>query len=185
MKLIATFVRIGGLYKLDVKSIPQQALMSSDKSAENLWHQRLGHINFNYILFLQNKGMVNGLPVLKKLHIDNEACAFGKQHRDEFLSVKDRKQRDTLKLVHTDLCGPMKTRSLGGTYYFLIFVDDCTRFTWVYFLRQNSHAFEYFKQFRNMIEKQARKFIRILRSNQGREFKKGDFIKYCKEHGIQ
>ena len=78
--------------------------------------------------------MVNGLPVLKKLHIDCEACAFGKQHRDEFPTVKDRKQRDTLELVHTDLCGPMQTRSLGEAYYFLIFVDDCTRFTWVYFL---------------------------------------------------
>ena len=129
--------------------------------------------------------MVDGLPVLKRLHINCEACAFGKQHRDEFPIIKDRKQRDILELVHTDLCGPMQTRSLGRAYCFLIFVDDCTRFTWVYFLRQNSHAFEYFKQFRNMIEKQIGKFIRILRSDQGGEFKKGDFNKYCKEHRIQ
>jgi len=79
--------------------------------------------------------MVDGIPVLKKLHIDCEACAFEKQHRDEFPIVKDRKHRDTLELLHTDLCGPMQTRLLGGVYYFIIFVDDCTRFTWVYFLR--------------------------------------------------
>eukprot|EP00253_Pinus_taeda_P014112 PITA_14112 len=52
MKPIATGVCIGGLYKLDVKSTPQQALMSSDTSAENLWHQRLGHINFSDLLLL-------------------------------------------------------------------------------------------------------------------------------------
>ena len=113
MKPIATGIRIGGLYKLDVKSTPQQALMSSNKSAENLWHQRLGHINFSDLLLLQNKGMVDGLPVLKKLHIDCEACAFGKQHRDEFPAIKDRKQRDILKLVHTDLCGQDRATSLS------------------------------------------------------------------------
>jgi len=123
MKLIAIGIHIGGLYKLDVKSTPQQALMSSDNSAGNFWHQRLGHINFSDLLLLQNKGMVDGLPVLKKFHIDCEACAFGKQHRDEFPIIKDRKRRDILELLHTDLCGPTQTRSLGGAYYFLIFVN--------------------------------------------------------------
>ena len=118
MKPIATSIRIGGLYKLDMKSTPQQALMSSVKSAGNLWHQRLGHINFSDLLLLQNKGVVDGLPVLKKFHIDCEACAFGKKHRDEYPIVKDRKQRDTLELVHTNLCGPMQTRSLGGATIF-------------------------------------------------------------------
>ena len=121
--------------------------------------------------------MVNVLPVLKSMHVECEACALGKLHRDEFLVIVDRKQRDILELVHTDLCGPMQTMSLGGACYFLIFVDECTRFTWVYFLRQKSHAFEYFKQFKSMIEKQTRKFIKILRSDQCGEFNKGDFIK--------
>lgn len=92
---------------MDVKSTPQQALMSSDKSIENLWHQGLGHLNFSDLLLLRKKGMVDALPILKKFHIDCEACAFGKKHRDEFPVVKDRKQRDTLELVHTDLCGPI------------------------------------------------------------------------------
>lgn len=63
--------------------------------------------------------MANGIPVLKSMHVDCEACALGKLHRDEFLSIVDRKQSDILELVHTDLCGPMQTRSLGGSYYFL------------------------------------------------------------------
>jgi transposase InsO family protein len=79
----------------------------------------------------------------------------------------------------------MQTRSLGGAYYFLLFIDDCTRFTWVYFLRKKSHTFEYFKEFRSMVEKQTGKCIRILRSDQGGEYKKACVLKYCKDNGIQ
>ena len=43
------------------------------------------------------------------------------------------------------LTGPMQTRSLGGAYYFLLFIDDCTRFSWVYFLSNKSQYFRYFK----------------------------------------
>ena len=78
----------------------------------------------------------------------------------------------------------MQTRSLGGAYYFLLFIDDRTRYTWVYFLREKSDAFEHFKEFRNMIEKQTRKLIKVLHSDQGGEYRLGNFIKYCRDHGI-
>jgi hypothetical protein len=51
----------------------------------------------------------------------------------------------------------MQTRSLGGAYYFLIFIDDKTRYTWVYFMRKKSDVFEYFKEFKNMVEKKNMK----------------------------
>ena len=82
-----------------------------------------------------------------------EGCAFGKMHREEFLIHTDKIKRDILELVHTYVCGPMQTRSLGGAYHFLIFIDDCTKYTWVYFLRKKSDVFEYFKEFKNMAEK--------------------------------
>ena len=128
--------------------------------------------------------MVDGLPMLKNENVACEGCALGKMHRDEFPSNPDRKKRDVLDLVHTDVCGPMQTRSLGGAFYILLFIDDCTRYTWVYFLRRKSDVFEYFKEFRNMVEKQTEKSIKILHSDQGGEYKLGDFIKYCKDHGI-
>lgn len=97
--------------------------------------------------------MVNGFPILKNVHVHHEACALGKMHKDDFPINLDRKKRDILELLHTDLCGPMQMRSLGGAYYFLLFVDVCMGFTWVYFLRKKSHNFEYFKDFKSMIEK--------------------------------
>jgi hypothetical protein len=73
--------------------------------------------------------------------------------------------------IHTDVCGHMQTRSLGGACYFLIFADDISRYTWVYFIRKKSDVFEYFKEFITMVEKQTVKCIKILRSDQGGEYK--------------
>jgi hypothetical protein len=128
--------------------------------------------------------MVEGLLMLKNQNVAFDGCALGKMHIDKFPSNPDRKKRDVLDLVHTDVCGPMQTRSLGGAFYFMLFIDDCTRYTWVYFLRRKSNVFDYFKEFRTMVEKNTGKSIKILHSNQGGEYKSGDFIKYCKDLGI-
>ena len=69
----------------------------------------------------------------------------------------------------------MQTRSLGGAWYFLIFVDDRSRFTWDYFIRRKRDVFEYFKEFRIKVEKQTGKYIKILRSDQGGEYTSGAF----------
>jgi transposase InsO family protein len=128
--------------------------------------------------------MVEGLPMLMNENVVCDGCALGIMHKDEFPSNPDRKKRDVLDLVHTDVCRPMQTRSIGGAFYFLLFIDDCTRCTWVYFLTRKSDVFEYFKEFRTMVEKQTGKSIKILRSDQGGEYKSWDFNKYCKDHGI-
>jgi hypothetical protein len=75
---------------------------------------------------------------------------------------KEKKQREIIELIHTDVCGPMQTMSLGGAGYFLIFVDDRSRFTWAYFIRKKSDVFEYFKEFKTMVEKQTFKWTPIV-----------------------
>lgn len=77
----------------------------------------------------------------------------------------------------------MQTESLGGDY-FLIFIDDKTRFTWVYFIWKKINVFTYSKGFKNMVEKKTRKQIKILISNQGGEYTSCDFIKYCNDNAI-
>ena len=86
--------------------------------------------------------------------------------------------------MHKDLCGPMQTKSLGGSLYFLQFVDDCTKFSWAYFMSKKSYTFEYFKKFRYIIEKQRGKHIKLFWSDQGGEYMKDELTKYCKDHGI-
>lgn len=97
--------------------------------------------------------MVDGLLVFHNAKLDCDGCALGKMHREEFPLHVNRKERDILELVHTNICGPMQTRSLGGAYYFLLFIDDCTRFSWIYFMSKKTQAFQYFKEFKSMLEK--------------------------------
>ena len=62
--------------------------------------------------------MVERLLVLKNEHIECEACALGKQHREEFPVHKEKKQREIIELIHTDVSGPIQTMSIGGARYF-------------------------------------------------------------------
>ena len=144
-KFIAIGTRIGGLYKLDVTKSNHQALASTTMTTEELWHRRYGHLNQNDLVLLQKKVMVEGLHVLKNEHIECEVCALVKQHRNEFPVHKEKQQREIIELIHTDVCGRMQTMSLSGTRYFLIIVDDRSRFTLVYLIRKKSVVFEYFK----------------------------------------
>ena len=79
----------------------------------------------------------------------------------------------------------MQTISLGGAWYFLIFVDDKSRFIWVSFLRRKDNVFEYFKEFRIKFEKQTCKYIKILISDQVGEYTSEAFERYCTHNGIQ
>jgi hypothetical protein len=183
-KFISTGTRIGGLYKLDVTMSTHQTLTSTTMSTLELWHRMYGHLNQNDLVLLQKKLIVEGLPVLKNEHIECEACALGKQKREEFSVHKEKKQREIIELIHTNVCGPMKTMSLGGARYFIIFFDDRSRFTWDYFIRKKSVVFEYFKECKTVVEKQRGKCIKILRSDQGGEYTSGDFDSHCKNNGI-
>ena len=84
----------------ECKKCTHQALTSSSTTREDLWRQRFGHINFNDLLLLQKRRMVNGLPDLKHIHVDCEACALGKMHIDDFHVNVNRKQRDTRVSPH-------------------------------------------------------------------------------------
>ena len=102
-KVIATGTRVGGFYKLDVTRKSHQVLASTTISTVDLWHQRYGHLNHKDLMLLKKNTMVEGLHVLK-YHVECEACVLGKQHREEFPIHKEKKQREILELIHTDVC---------------------------------------------------------------------------------
>ena len=78
----------------------------------------------------------------------------------------------------------MQTQSIGGSFYFLTFIDDFSRKTWIYFLRHKSETFSKFKEFKALIEKQSGKSIKMLRSDGGGEYDSHEFSDFCKQHGI-
>ena len=81
-----------------------------------------------------------------------ESCVKGKLHRNPFTS-SERYTRKPLKLVHTDVCGKLEASSLSGGQYFLTFIDDYSRYIWIYILKHKSEVFAHFKEWKAMVEK--------------------------------
>ena len=88
---------------------------------------------------------------------------------------KGSKAKDLLELVHSDVCGLMSTQARGGYEYFITFVDDYSRFGYVYLMKWKFETFEKFKEFRAEVENQLGKRIKAIRSDRGGEYLLGDF----------
>ena len=81
----------------------------------------------------------------------------------------------TLDLIHSDVAGPMPTKSINGCRYFLTFIDDYSRYCWIYFMKLKSEVFETFKSFKAMVENSSNKNIKSIRFDGGGEYVKRDF----------
>lgn len=150
-----------------------------------LWHKRLGHYNLASIQFAQRKGLVRDLPVIEVCSDVCESCQLGKQHRLPFPISGAWRANEKLELVHSDVCGPMSNPSLSDNKYFILFIDDFTRMTWVYFLKQKSEVFSVFKKFKALVEAQSGCKLKTLRTDNGKEYTSGDFNQFCEDLGIQ
>jgi hypothetical protein len=96
--------------------------------------------------------MVKGLPIFKEKNPPCESCILGKHKRTSF-PQSSTQAKQHLELVHTDLCGPMQTECIGGSFYFLTFIDEFSRKIWIYFLINKSETFAKFKEFKEEAEK--------------------------------
>ena len=88
-----------------------------------------------------------------------------------------------MEFVHTDVCGPMVTPTNGGNKYFITFIDDFSRMTWVYFMRQKSDVFAIFKKIQMFVERQNGYLLKVLRSDRGGEYNSHEFEKFCDSIG--
>lgn len=68
--------------------------------------------------------------------------------------------------MHTDLCGPMGNQSIGGSRYFLLFIDDFSRLAYIYFLETKDDALKCFQQYKAEVENQLNHNIKILTTGQ-------------------
>jgi hypothetical protein len=162
------------------------ATTSNPTDKETLkWHHCLGHLNIRSLSIMKNKDMVDGLPVIKSSLPLCDSCVLGKHPKSPYPTNPATRATEVLALIHTDLCSPMNTSSLGGTYYFLLFIDDFSRYTYVYFLIKKSQVLEHFIQYKNLVENQTSKKILFLRSDNGGEFTSTKFNNYCADSDIQ
>jgi hypothetical protein len=117
------------LYKIELKPIEPTCLLASLGDHAWLWHGRLGHVNFQSIKKLVDKEMVSGVPLIQLPDQVSQSCLVAKQTRVPFPHSAHWRADDSLELVHVDLCGPITPATAGGNKYFMLLIDDCTRWS--------------------------------------------------------
>jgi transposase InsO family protein len=179
------FIR-NGLYLLElndkhVLNINNKKLKMSHENETLLWHYRLGHINEKRIKKLQEFNLL-GLLDCKAIETC-EPCLIGKMTKAPF-KKKGTRAKDLLELIHSDVCGPMSISARDGYRYFITFIDDYSRYGYIYLMKNKSEAFGKFKEFKNEVENQLDKRIKALRTDRGGEYLSNEFSTYLKECGI-
>uniref|UniRef100_A0A2N9EUJ4 CCHC-type domain-containing protein n=1 Tax=Fagus sylvatica TaxID=28930 RepID=A0A2N9EUJ4_FAGSY len=141
-----------------------------------------GHMSERGMRELHKRNLLTGI---KSCKLDFcKYCIMGKQCRVRFKTATH-KTKGILDYVHSDIWGPVRTPSKGGAQYFMSFTDDYSRKAWVYFLKNKSEAFAKFKIWKAEVENQTGRKIKCLRIDNGTEYRDGDFLKFCEEHGIK
>ncbi|KAL8157506.1 hypothetical protein AgCh_002277 [Apium graveolens] len=172
-----------GLYVCDVEYDLLQIEQTNkrkrdDENLTYLWHCRLGHISENRLRTLHKDGLLD--PFDFESYPPRKSCLLGKMTKSPFSGHGER-AADLLGFVHTDVCGLMSTQAMGGFSYFITFIDDRSRFGYVYLMKHKSEAFEKFKEYKHEVEKQTKHSIITLRSDRGGEYLNGEFLDYLKK----
>ena len=94
--------------------------------------------------------MVEGFPSIQTSDGVCAGCLVGKHPKNKYDVGKAHRAVSKLDLIHSDVVGPMPTNSINGCMYFLTFIDDCSRYCWIYFMKLKSEFFETFKIFKAM-----------------------------------
>ncbi|KAL4035835.1 hypothetical protein IC575_004542 [Cucumis melo] len=139
-----------GLFKLNVLTIVPKSINNNKLSTfayivkSFVWHGRLGHVNFNSLRRLINMNLI------PKFTFDTshrcEVCVESKMTKAPFHSTK--RMTKPLELIHSDICDLKFVQTRGGKKYFITFIDDCTRYCYVYLLKSKDEAVEVFKLYK-------------------------------------
>ncbi|GJZ93894.1 putative ribonuclease H-like domain-containing protein [Tanacetum coccineum] len=190
-QILLKIPRQDNMYSFDMKNIVPKdgltCLVAKATSEESmLWHRRLGHVNFKNINKLVKENLVRDLP-LKRFENDQTcvACLKGKQHRASCKTKAFSPITKPLFMLHIDLFGPTFVSSLMHKKYCLVVTDDYSRFSWVFFLTTKDETSEILKNFIKEVENLVDKKVKIIRSDNGTEFKNRMMDEFCREKGIK
>jgi transposase InsO family protein len=113
-----------------------------------------------------------------------KGCALEKNINKLFPSSNNR-SKEILDLIHLDVCGLMPVKYLGGSLYYVIFINDYSRKNWLYFMKTKDKEFNKFQEFKANIENLTNKKIKDLRTYNGGEYTSKEFVAFCKSTGIR
>ena len=163
--------------------------LNNEKSSM-LWHKRMGHISKQRIERLITQGILDSLDMSDfDICVD---CIKGKMTNKRKTGTNQ--CSSVLELIHTDICGPFPTACWNGHTYFITFIDDYSRYGYLYLIHEKAQALEVFKIFKAEVENQLGKKIKAVKYDRGGEYygrydgsgeqRPGPFAKYLFECGI-
>ena len=149
-----------------------------------LWHSRLAHLGWHQLRRLLSSDLVTGTQATGRFPPAPECdtCLEGKMHRHPFSAATPRATRP-LERVCTDLMGPLSP-SVFRHKYIMVIVDEYTRYAWVFFLKQKSHASQRIKDFFAYAQRQFGRTISCIRSDRGGEFLSEELLSWYERNGI-
>ena len=183
--MVAKATKIGSLYQLNHKTNHEQAsFVEKAVTKEDIWHKRFGHLGIGRIQKLAPEELADGFDfdVTRKVTFC-ESCPQDKQHRTKFPS-SNRRAKEPLDLVYSDLCRKMNEKSLSTAEYFLSFIDDKTCYVWVYFKKSKNQVFEKFLEWKTMVERSTVRKLKAIRTDNGGEFTSKEFETHLTAEGV-
>jgi Integrase core domain/GAG-pre-integrase domain len=171
IKTPLTIPSLHGLYCLKMISPSSSSKVSpqaflGQKFSTNLWHAKFDHPSNSTIINIINN---HSLPCIRDNNFICNDCMQVKAHILPF-SISSSSTSSPLSLIHSDVWGPSPIVSYQGYKYYIIFVDDYSHFTWIYFMKHKSEISNIFSSFKSQVENLLNKFIQILRSDGGSEY---------------
>ena len=150
-----------------------------------LWHFRLAHLGGDAVRRLSMED--NAIPRLRVVpRCVCMGCIYGKMIRKPFPSVPlSSKATQPLEIIHSDITGPVTSKSLGRALYLLLFTDDFTRFKIGYLIKRKSEALTCFMDYKALVEKHHGKPVRNLRTDGGGEYTSNEFSHLLKQEAIE
>ncbi|GKD72523.1 putative ribonuclease H-like domain-containing protein [Tanacetum coccineum] len=183
--------RKNNMYSVDMKNIvPKESLTylvaKATLDESMLWHRRLGHVNFKTIKKFVKENLVRGLPT-KRFENDQTcvACLKEKQHKASSKSKIQNFITLPLFMLYMDLFGPTFVSSLMNKKYCLVVTNDYSRFMWVFFLATKDETSGIRKSFIIKVENLVDKKVKIIRCDNGTEFKNRVMSEFCVKKGIK
>ena len=182
-KTVAVGDKVKKLYKL--RQVDKRISVVSGVRSECIhsWHQLLGHRNIEAIKLMSK--LADGVKIKGcNCKFTCEVCIRGKMARMPFPQKSLTTSKNVMDLVHTDVCGPMQTVTPGGKKYFVTFVDDYSKYTVVYLLREKSEVYTKFIEYLEMVKTIFGKRPKVIRSDRGGEYLAGKVQQQLKSKGI-
>ena len=185
-RLLAKIPRSPGRsYVLNVNIARPVCLAARADDAAWTWHARFSHANFTALRKMARQELVRGMPLLTQVDQLCDACLAGKQRRAPFPQKALRCSAEPLQLLHGDLCGPITPPTPSSNQYFLLLVDDYSRYMWIALLPSKDAAAAAIKNIQAAAERKSGKKLLALRTDHGGEFAAADFVDYCAHLGVR